>query len=56
MELGNLVETVMYYLIIGGMTDLGYWDGFPMVSVVVCMVTHWIRLTISDYYSKSVIL
>ena len=56
MGLGNLLKAVVHQLLIGGMAGLGYWDGFPMVSVVVCMVTHWIRLTISDYYSKSVIL
>ena len=30
-----------HHLLIGGMTSLGYWDGFPMVSALVCMVAHW---------------
>ena len=30
------------------MIGLGYWDGFLMVSVLVCMVTwYWIRHTVS---------
>ena len=32
MDLGNLVEIVVYYLLIRGMTCLGHWDGFPMVE------------------------
>ena len=34
----------MHYLLIGGMVSIGNQDGFPMVSVLACMVTHWIRL------------
>ena len=29
------------------MAGLGYWDGFPMVSALVCMVTHYIRPMVS---------
>ena len=29
------------------MVGLGYQDGFPMVSALVYMVTHWTRLTMS---------
>ena len=35
----------MYYLIIGGLDSLGHWNGLPMVSALVCMVTHWTRPT-----------
>ena len=35
MDLGNLVETTMHYLLIGGMACLGRLDGFPMVSALV---------------------
>ena len=35
MDLGNLVETVVHHLLIGGMAYLGYRDGFPMVSALV---------------------
>ena len=35
MNLGNPVEIVVHHLIIGEMTYLGCWDGFPMVSVLV---------------------
>ena len=41
MGLGNPLETVVYHLLIKGMVGLGYWDGFPMVSALVCMVAHW---------------
>ena len=44
MGLGNPLEVVVHHLLIGGRTGLGYQDEFPMVSVLVCMVT--------DYYSK----
>ena len=47
MGLGNLVKVVVSYLLIGGMTSLGYRDRFPMVSVLTCMVTHWTRPTVS---------
>ena len=47
MDLGNLVEIVMYYLLIGRMTYLNHHDKFPMVSALVCMVTHRIQLTVS---------
>ena len=43
MDVGNLVETIVHYLLIGMMTCLGRLDGFLMVNVLVCMVTHWIR-------------
>ena len=35
MDLGNLVEIVKHYLLIKGMTWLGYQDRFPMVSALV---------------------
>ena len=41
MGLGNLLEVVVHHLLIGGMIGLGYHDGIPMVSALVCMVTHW---------------
>ena len=47
MGLGNPLESVRYYLLIGGMAGLGYWDGFPMVSALVRMVTHWTRPIVS---------
>ena len=41
MGLGNPLEVVVHYLLTGGMASLGYQDEFPMVSALVCMVTHW---------------
>ena len=45
--LGNPLEVVVHYLLIGGMIGLGYRDGFPMVSALVCLVTHWTRPMVS---------
>ena len=47
MDLGNLVETIVYYLLIGEMTCLDCWDKVRMVSALVCMVTHWIDHTVN---------
>ena len=38
--LGNLLEVVVYHLLSGRMVDLGYQDGFPIISALVYMVTH----------------
>ena len=35
MNLGNIVEIIVQHLLIGGMTCLGCWDEFPMVSTLV---------------------
>ena len=40
MGLSNQLEVVVRHFLIGGMTSLGYWDEFPMVSALVCMVAH----------------
>ena len=40
MDLGNPVETIVYYILIGGMTCLNHWDRFLMVSALVYMVTY----------------
>ena len=47
MSLGNPLEVVVHHFLIGGMTSLGYRDGFPIMSVLVCMVTHWTGPTVS---------
>ncbi|RVW33146.1 hypothetical protein CK203_094845 [Vitis vinifera] len=39
MGLGNPLEIVVHHLLIGGMAGLSYWDGFSMVSALVCMTT-----------------
>ena len=38
MDLGNLVETIVYQLLIGRMTYLELYDVFPMVSVLVYLM------------------
>ena len=47
MGLGNPLEVVVHYFLIGVMTCLGYGEGFPMVSALVCMVTHCTRPMVS---------
>ena len=42
MDLGNSFEVVVRCLLIGGMISLDHRDEFPMMSALVCMVTHWI--------------
>ena len=43
MDLGNLIETIVYHLLIRGMTYFGHRDDFPMVSALVCMVKYWTK-------------
>ena len=45
MDLGNPIEIIVHYLLIRGMTCLGFQDEVPMVSALMCMVTHWMRST-----------
>ena len=53
----NPLETLVHYLLIGGMTCHGHQDGFTMVSLVVCMITHWIELMMNhDIYYQVVII
>ena len=60
--LGNPLKVVLHHLLIGGMAGLGYWDGFSMVSALVCIVTHWIGpmvsydLTLSSIHDSTKLL
>ena len=47
MGLGYSLEVVVHYILIGGMTGLSYWDGFPMVGAPVWMVAYWIGPIVS---------
>ena len=40
MDLGNPLETVVHYLIIGGITFHSHHDSFPMVSALESIITH----------------
>ena len=40
MVLGNPLEAIVHHHLIGGMTGLGYQDGFLMVNALVYIVTH----------------
>ena len=41
MDLNNLLEVVVHYLLNRGTVGLDHQDGFPMISALICMVTHW---------------
>ena len=50
MNLGNSLEVVVHHnLLIGGMTDLDYQDGFLMVSVCISVYGY----TLDKTYGKS---
>ena len=53
MGLGNPLEVVVHHLLIGGIAGFGYQDEFPMVSTLVCMVTHWTGPTVNHDLSLS---
>ena len=56
MDLGNPVETIMYYFLIGGMTCLDRQNEFPIISALVCMVSHWIGLMVNNDISLSIVM
>ena len=37
----------MHHPLIGRMVGLGYWDGVPMMSTLMCMVTHLTQPVVS---------
>ena len=47
MDLRNLVEIVVNYLLIKGIIYLSCRDEFLVVNTLVCMVTNYIRLTVN---------
>ena len=47
MGLDNPLEAIVHHFRIGGMASLDYWDGFSMVSALVCMVAHCTRPMVS---------
>ena len=47
MGLGNPLETVVHHLLFGGIDGFAYWDEFPMVSALVCMVARWTEPMVS---------
>ena len=46
MSLGDLLEVVVYNLLIEGMIGFGYRDKFSMMSALVCII-HWTRSKMS---------
>ena len=47
MDLGNPFKVVVHHLLIGGIASLEHQDRVPIVSVLVCMVTHWVEPMVS---------
>ena len=56
MYLGNPSKVLVHYLLIRGMTCLDHWDRVPIVSTLVCKVTHLIRLIVSRDISDWVVM
>ena len=49
MDLGNPIEIIMHYPLIGGMIYLGCRERISMVSTLVCMGTHSTKPTINHH-------
>ena len=47
MDLGNPFDAIVHHLLIRGMVGVSYWDEVPMVSTLVCMITHGIGSIVS---------
>ena len=47
MDLANQFEAVVNHLLIEEMISLNNQDEVPMVSALMCIVTHWTRLIMS---------
>ena len=47
MGLGNPLEVVVHYLLIGKIVSFSHWNGFSKVSALVYIVTHWTRPMVS---------
>ena len=45
--LSTSLKVIVHYFLIEEMVGLDHCDEFPMMSALVCMVIHWIRLTMS---------
>ena len=56
MDLGNPIETVVHYLLIGGMVCLSCWDRFSMVNVLVNMVAHWTEPMVNHDIRLSIVM
>ena len=60
MGLGNPLEVLVHHILIAGMASVGYRDGFPIKSALVCIVTlctgptmsHDLRLSSSHDLTK----
>ena len=48
MGLDNSLEVVVHHILIGEMVGPSYWDGFPTMCALMCMVAHWIRPMVSN--------
>ena len=56
MNLDNLLDGVVHYLFIKGMTCLGHHDDFLKVSAPVCMITNWTRPMVNHDTGYQVIM
>ena len=56
MDLGNLVKSILHYLLIGGMTCLDRRDGFPMVSALVYVMYKWTKPMLNHDARLSIVM
>ena len=56
MDLGNPVETIVHYLLIGGMACLGYRHRFHMMSALLRMVTRWTKPIVNHNIRLSIVI
>ena len=56
MDLGDLFEVIVHYLLIGEKTCLSHWDGVAIVSVLVCIITYWTKLMVSHDIGYRVVM
>ena len=56
MDLGNPIEIVVRYLLIERMICLSHQGEFPMMSALVCTVTHWTRPMVNRDMRLSIVI
>ena len=56
MDLGDLFEVIINYLLIREKTCLSHRDGVTIVSVLVCIITYWTKLMVSHDIGYRVVM
>lgn len=56
MNLGNLFEVIIHYLLVEGMTNLGHEDEVSMVTILIYMVTFWTEPLVSHEIGYRIVI